>query len=193
MRAKARAVRRNGIASPAEYTASRNAPRPGDPEFAAEVRIAPSVGPTHGVQATAKAAPATIGPPVPARSISASTRHSLLSFVMNRAAMKKTPIAMIRAAEILFRSSRFSFSVLPIAGRGEAEQDEDRREARAEEQAGRQHLRPVGLLELVGRDPGDRRQVAGDQRQDAGGEERREPRGERDEDSDSCCWVVHDP
>ena len=52
----------------------------------------------HGVQAIAKAAPATTGPPLPARSISASTRHSRFSLGTKSAAMKRTPIAMIRAA-----------------------------------------------------------------------------------------------
>jgi len=38
-----------------------------EPEAAATERIAPRVGPMQGLQAIAKAAPATIGPPLPAR------------------------------------------------------------------------------------------------------------------------------
>ena len=50
----------------------------------------------QGVQAIAKAAPATIGPPLPARSSRASTCHSRFSRVMNSEATKSTPMAMIR-------------------------------------------------------------------------------------------------
>ena len=70
---------------------------PTDSWIAAALRIEPSVGPTQGVQATAKAAPATSGPPEPAREISASGRHSLLSRGTNGVSRKKTPRATIRA------------------------------------------------------------------------------------------------
>ena len=75
--------------------------------------MAVSVGPTQGVQATAKAAPATSGPPLPARSISESTRHSELSRVTNRVATKKTPITMISTPAILLRVARFVRSACP--------------------------------------------------------------------------------
>ena len=55
----------------------------------------------HGVHATANAAPATSGPPDPARLISASGRHSLLRIGMNGVSRKKTPSAMITAPAIL--------------------------------------------------------------------------------------------
>ena len=55
----------------------------------------------QGVQAIAKAAPATIGPPLPARSSSPSTCHSRLSRVTKSEETKSTPMAMISAAEIL--------------------------------------------------------------------------------------------
>ena len=83
----------------------------------ASPRIAVRVGPTHGVQATANAAPATSGPPFPARSISASTRHSALSLVMNSVATKKMPIAMIRTPAILLSVSMLVRSAceIPVA------------------------------------------------------------------------------
>ena len=67
----------------------------------------------QGVQAIAKAAPATIGPPLPARSSSASTCHSRFSRVTKREATKRTPIATIRAPEILVSSSLWSCRVEP--------------------------------------------------------------------------------
>src|SRR3954447_16443481 len=68
---------------------------------AAALRIEPSVGPMHGVQATANAAPATSGPPEPARLISESGRHSLLRIGMNGVSRKKTPSSTITAPAIL--------------------------------------------------------------------------------------------
>src|ERR1700759_4318248 len=96
-----------GIARPAYDTASRKAPRPQEPVSAAAERIAPRVGPMHGVQAVAKAAPATIGPPLPARESSASTCHSLFSRVMKSEATKRTPIAMISQPETWVSSGLF--------------------------------------------------------------------------------------
>ncbi len=84
-------------ARPSRPRAGARRGRPSPTATAAE-RIAPRVGPMQGVQAIAKAAPATIGPPLPARSIRASTCHSRLSRVMKSEATKRTPIAMIRAA-----------------------------------------------------------------------------------------------
>ena len=59
----------------------------------AAVRIEPSVGPTHGVQANANAAPATSGPPEPAREISASGRHSRFRRGTNGVITNSTPSA----------------------------------------------------------------------------------------------------
>ena len=59
---------------------------------------------------------------------------------------------------------------------------------------GDEHPAPAGLLEVPGGDSGDRRQVAGDQGQHAGGEERDEARRERGEDCHSCGGVrAHAP
>ena len=52
----------------------------------------------QGVQAIAKAAPATIGPPLPARSSNASKCHSRLRRRTKSWATKRIPMAMIRAA-----------------------------------------------------------------------------------------------
>ena len=68
----------------------------------------------QGVQAIENAAPATIGPPLPARSISASTRHSRLRRSTNIAAMKSTPITIRSTAPMSVRVSWFSRSELPI-------------------------------------------------------------------------------
>ena len=156
-----------------------------EPETAAAERIAPSVGPMQGVQAIAKAAPATIGPPLPARSISASTCHSRLSRATKREATKSTPIAMIRAPAIFSAAACARCRVGAEAGGGEAEQDEDRREAGDEEQAGAEHAAPAGVVELRRGDPGHRREVAGDERQHAGREEGDDSRREGGEDADS--------
>ncbi len=59
----------------------------------AAARMDASVGPTHGVQATANARPAITGPPAPAREISASGRHSRLRRGTKGVSRKKTPIA----------------------------------------------------------------------------------------------------
>src|SRR5215218_511983 len=71
------------------------------------------------------------------------------------------------------------------AGRGQTEEDEDRREAGDEEEAGAEDPAPAGVVELARRDPRHRRQVARHQRQDAGGEEGDDPGREGGEDPDS--------
>ena len=63
--------------------------------------IAPSVGPVHGVHASANAAPVSTGPPRPARLISRPTCHSRESWGTNGASTNSTPIAMITAPETL--------------------------------------------------------------------------------------------
>ena len=80
---------------------------------AAALRIEPSVGPMHGVQATANAAPAISGPPLPAREMSASGRHSRFRRGTNGVSRKKTPSAMITAPAILSSVPFASCSVLP--------------------------------------------------------------------------------
>ena len=75
--------------------------------------VEPSVGPTHGVQATANAAPATSGPPLPARLISASGRHSRFSLGTNGVRRKSTPSAMITAPATLSSVPRESCSAEP--------------------------------------------------------------------------------
>ena len=72
------------------------------------MRIAPSVGPVHGSQATANASPAMIGPPVWARRISSSGRHSRFSCGTNSVAMKSTPSATITIPEIWRSTARWS-------------------------------------------------------------------------------------
>ena len=67
----------------------------------------------HGVQANANAAPAISGPPVPAREISASGRHSRLSFGTNGVRTNSTPSAMMTAPAILSSVPRESCSVEP--------------------------------------------------------------------------------
>ena len=48
---------KNGIPSPREYTPSRNIPSATDDEVAPTVRMAPRIGPIHGVHPNAKASP----------------------------------------------------------------------------------------------------------------------------------------
>ena len=94
-------------------------------------------------------------------------------------------MAMISAAEILLSRSPVVLERAAQAGRGEAEDDEDGREAGDEDEAGGEHLPPAGSLDLARRDAGDRREVAGNEGEHAGGEERHKPRGERREDRDA--------
>ena len=67
----------------------------------------------HGVQAKANAAPAISGPPEPAREISASGRHSRLSFGTNGVSRKSTPSAMMTAPATLSSVPRESCSAEP--------------------------------------------------------------------------------
>ena len=73
-----------------------------------------SVGPTHGVHATAKARPAMTGPPAPARLISASGRHSWLKRGTKSVQTKKTPRTTISQPAIRFSVSWWSCSVEPM-------------------------------------------------------------------------------
>jgi cytochrome c biogenesis protein CcdA len=73
----------------------------------------PCVGPMHGVQAKAKAAPAISGPPEPARRISASGRHSRLSRGTKGVSRKKTPMATISAPATLSSVARLSLRACP--------------------------------------------------------------------------------
>ena len=75
--------------------------------------MAPSVGPTHGVQATANAAPATSGPPEPARPISASGRHSRFSRGTNGVITNNRPSATMIDPATRSSVSRWSWSVEP--------------------------------------------------------------------------------
>src|ERR1700727_1449835 len=96
---KASPVTRNGTPSPAQYTASSTAPREAEFDVPAAVTIAPRVGPVHGVQASAKAAPVRAGPLRPARAISRSTCHSRLNAGTNGAHTNTIPIRMISPPE----------------------------------------------------------------------------------------------
>ena len=69
----------------------------------------------HGVQAIENAAPATIGPPLPARAISASTCHSRFSRSMNVAATNSTPMTISNTAPMFVSRSWLSRSVSPSA------------------------------------------------------------------------------
>ena len=90
------------------------------------MRIAPSVGPVQGSQATANASPATIGPPVWARRISSSGRHSRLSAAMNSVAMKRTPSSAIDDPGDLAQQRAVVLQRLAEAGGGHAERHEHR-------------------------------------------------------------------
>jgi hypothetical protein len=75
--------------------------------------MAPSVGPVQGSQATANARPAMIGPPVRARRMSSSGRHSRFSFGTNSVAMNSAPISAITTPDTWRSTARFSDSVCP--------------------------------------------------------------------------------
>ena len=77
------------------------------------MRIAPSVGPTHGVHANANAAPAISGPPEPAREISASGRHSRFRRGTSGVITNSRPSAMMTTPAILSSVPRESWSVEP--------------------------------------------------------------------------------
>ena len=71
------------------------------------------------------------------------------------------------------------------------EEDEDDRERGDEEQAGSQDLAPVGVRELARAVSGDRGEVARDERQHAGGDERDEPGDEGDRNVGTGDRIVH--
>src|SRR3954464_3479336 len=77
--------------------------------------MAPSVGPMHGVHATAKAAPATTGPPLPARCMRPPTWNSRFSRSTNGVSRKKSPSAVMTTAETFSSRARCSFSDAPSA------------------------------------------------------------------------------
>ena len=140
---------RNGIAEAERVDGEQEPrPRPADSVSAAALRIAARVGPTQGVQAIAKAAPATSGPPLPARSISASTRHSRLSRHDEEAGDEEHAHDDDQDPGDVGEQVAVLAQRLADAGRREAEEDEDRREGGDEEQAGDDHPAPVGALEL---------------------------------------------
>ena len=85
-------------------TASSPAPSAVPLVVAASPRMAPSVGPTHGVHATANAAPATTGPLPLARTASPWTIHWRFNLVTNGVAMKKAPMTIIAPPPSLLRS-----------------------------------------------------------------------------------------
>ena len=140
----------------------------------------------QGVQAIANAAPATSGPPRPARRSSVSECHSRLNMPMNGVARKTRPIRMITTPPICSSSSLCVVQRRADHRRAHPEQDEDRREARDEQQARDEHAAGAdALLQVRRRDADHGREVAGHERQHAGREERHEPGGERQRDADA--------
>ena len=141
------------------------------------MRIAPSVGPVQGSQATANASPATIGPPVWARRmqllgapLAVEQRHE------QRGDEEHAHQRRCTTPEI-WRSS--GAVVAGASGRGRWRSCRaprtSTREGEAEEQRRPEHPGPAAALLDVGeRDAGDRRQVAGHERQHAGRDERDE-------------------
>ena len=131
--------------------------------------MVPSVGPTHGVQANANAAPAISGPPDPARDISTSGRHSRLSLGTNGVSTNSTPSAMMITPAILSSVPRPSCSVepSPVAVIPSATKTtvKDRQKTNAGHQDAAEPL--LALLDLGQRHAGHGRQVAGHERQHA--------------------------
>ena len=150
----------------------------------------PSAGPVHGVQAIENAAPATIGPPLPARASSASTCHSRLSRSMNVAAMNSTPMTISSTAPMFGEQVLVVAQALAERGRGQPEEDEDGRE-RGDEQQARDRAPGASRSSSISstRTPVIDREVAGHQRQHAGREERDQPGDEGDRDVGSVDWV----
>ena len=136
--------------------------------------MAPSVGPTHGVQAIANAAPATTGPPRPAFSMSVSGCHSRLIRATKTEAMKKTPITMIATPRDLVERLLVVAQQRPGGGRAQPEQDEDGRERGDEDQAPGDQPRVDAPVADRGARPAHRGQVARHERQHARRDERDE-------------------
>ena len=137
----------------------------------------------QGVQAIAKAIPATSGPPFPARVMSASTCHSRLRRVTNRLRHEQDAHGDDHGPGDLLEGVSVVLKRLPEPGRGQPEEDEDGREAGHEDQARAEHPPPIGPLELADGHPGDGRQVPGDEGQHARGDERHEPGAEGRQDA----------
>ena len=144
----------------------------------------------HGVQAIANAIPATSGPPLPARAISASTCHSRFRRATNRLATNRTPMAMITAPAIFSSVSRWSWSVCPSPVAVSPSRMKMVEKLATKTRLGTSTRRQLAPLELADGDAGDGREVAGDQRQDAGREERDEPGAERRQDADARCRIA---
>ncbi len=135
----------------------------------------------QGVQAIAKAAPAISGPPRPARRSSDSECHSRLSTRTNGVARNSDAHRDDQHAPDLLERLFVVVERRADHRRAHAQQDEDRREARDEQQARDEHAAGADALLQVGRrDPDDGREVAGHERQHARREERHEAGGERD-------------
>ena len=94
----------------------------------------------QGSQATANASPAMIGPPVWARRISSSGRHSRFSCGTNSVAMNSTPSSAITTPGDLAQQRAVVLERLAEAGGRHAERHEHRGEREAEEQRRAEHL-----------------------------------------------------
>ena len=98
---KSRPNARNGTPSPIEKAASRTAPSVALPPPRASVRIAASVGPTHGIQAIANATPVSadvarspLARGMRSRRSAASTRGSGSPAITTAAAIRNAPAAI---------------------------------------------------------------------------------------------------
>ena len=134
--------------------------------------MAPSVGPTHGVQANANAAPATSGPPEPARldqhvgpPVAVQPWHQRGEHEQHAERDDDPPPRRCPAC----RAESWSVEPRPVAVIPSA--TNTTREREAERQRGEHHVGALAALELARVTPGDRRQVARDERQHAGRDE----------------------
>ena len=141
------------------------------------------MGPVQGSHATAKASPATIGPPVWARRMSSSGRHSRLSSGKEERGDEEHAHQGDHHARDLAQQRAVVVERLTEPGGGHAERHEHGGEREAEQQGGTKHLeRALALLEVGEGDARDRGQVSGHERQHAGGDEGDEADGEGGED-----------
>ena len=111
------AAMRNGTASPAEYIASSAAPSVTVSRVPATDKIAPSIGPIHGVHPKANAIP--ISPDAPKLVtffVGANwTLHSLFMMFKLNSPMKWNPIMMIMHPATIASIFWYCLSISPIA------------------------------------------------------------------------------
>ena len=145
----------------------------------------------HGVQAIANAAPATTGPPRPARSQQRSTCHSRPSARDERRRHEEhAQHDDDRAAETCSSVCLFLISAEPIAVAPSPSRMKIDEKLAMNSRLGTSTRRAPAPLRVGRRDADDGREVARHERQHARREEGHRAGGDRGEDADTCARTM---